>query len=427
MRCTGRVFSAALRLLSGSMLLMVMTSAFGQVSPVEILNPRSKANEQKYLPQLQSLQQSIAAARFPFPFRLARYLNAKPGQRAALDPNGVEFVYFQHRVVLKISGIYKVAFNATQLSENERASRTFQDAVVPILRLVVQQIPQSADCDGIGFEIVFDTRDANEDYDYEGKEVLTVVFSRDDAFAYANATGDTERQQLLNRSDIFVDGKDFGLALGQRDPLNVQALERPVPRQAVEGSSSIPASTAPAVVVSGAAVSPAVSVAQSMPVSKSPPTSADAMRLQTQFQAQLNLIVKEDGAKFHLVESTAPSFEIYGDQILLHFTMRNTLSFERSTSSIYKRAAQSFDLFLAPELRDLSRKLPANAGYDALKFSVLNHSGAEKTSFETIDYICPLNSMRSFVENKITSQDLINQSIVLVEGVRIALNLQLVE
>src|ERR1039457_2862324 len=115
MRFTGRVFSAALRLLSGSMLLMVMTSAFGQVSPVEILNPRSKANEQKYLLQLQSLQQSIAAARFPFPFRLARYLNTKPGPQAALDSNGVEFVYFQHRVVLKISGIYKVAFRSDSL------------------------------------------------------------------------------------------------------------------------------------------------------------------------------------------------------------------------------------------------------------------------------------------------------------------------
>jgi hypothetical protein len=172
---------------------------------------------------------------------------------------------------------------------------------------------------------------------------------------------------------------------------------------------------------------PTVSPAQSMPVSKSPPTSADAMRLQTQFQTQINAIVKEDGAKFHLADSAAPSFEFDGDQTLLHFTMRNTLSFERSTSSIYKRAAQSFDLFLAPELRDLSRKLPANAEYDALKFSVLNHSGAEKTSFETIDYICPLNSMHSFVENKITSQDLINQSIVLVDGVRIGLNLQLVE
>ncbi len=58
---------------------------------------------------------------------------------------------------------------------------------------------------------------------------------------------------------------------------------------------------------------------------------------------------------------------------------------------------------------------------------MLNHSGAEKTSFEIIDYICPLNPMRSFVENKITRQDLINQSIVLVDGVRIGLNLQLVQ
>jgi hypothetical protein len=427
MRCNANVFSAALRLVSGSILLMVMTSSFGQVSPVEILNPRLKADEQKYLAQLQSLQQSIAAAKFPFPFRLARYLYAKPGQRAALDSNGIEFVYFQHRVVLKVSGIYKVAFNSTQLSENERASRTLQDVVVPILRLVTQQIPPSADCDGIGFEIVYDTRDANMVYDYEGQEVLAVVFSRDDAFAYANATEETERQQLLNRSNIFVDGKDFGLALGQRDPLNVQALERSAPRQAGVESSSMPATTAPAVVVSGTAVSPTVLVAQSKAASNSPPTSGDAMRLQERFQPQLNAIVKEDGTRLHLVERATPSFEIYGNQTVLRFTMRNTLSFERSTTSIYKRAAQSFDLFLAPELKELSRKLPADAEYDALDFSVLNHIGAEKTSSETIDYICPLNSVRSFVENKITSQDLINQSIVLVNGVRISLDLQLVE
>ena len=428
MRCTRRVFSVALRLLLGTMPLMGTTSASCQVSPAEIVNPRAKADEQEYFSQLQSLQKSITAAKFAFPFRLARYLEAKPGQRAAQDPNGVEFVYFQHRVVLKISGIYKVAFNSTQVSENERASRTFQDVIAPILQLVAQQIPPSTDCDGIGFEIVYDARDVSGIYDYEGQEVLTVVFSRDDAFAYAKATGDTERQQLLNRSEIFVDGKEFGLALGQRDPLNVQTLERSVPRQAGKESSSTLTSAAPAAAVSGAAASPTISVAQSLPVSKSLPTSADAMRLQTQFQGQLNSIVKEHGAEFHLVEGSAPSFEIYGDRMILHLTMRNTLPFaEGNTTSIYKRAAQSFDLFLAPELKNLTRILPAEAEYDAIEFSVLNYVGAEKTSSETIAYICPLHSVRSFVEDKITSQDLIDQSLVLVNGVRIALNLQLVE
>jgi hypothetical protein len=105
--------------------------------------------------------------------------------------------------------------------------------------------------------------------------------------------------------------------------------------------------------------------------------------------------------------------------------MQNTLSFERGQSSIYKRAAQSFDLFLAPDLKDISKKVPADATVDALHFSVLNRLGAEKD--ETIEYICPMDSMRSFVENKITTQDLINKSVVLVNGVRIGLDLQKAE
>ena len=474
-------FRSALRLLLGSLFLLAMAPALGQVSPVDILNPRLKAREQEYLPQLQSLQRSIAAEKFSYPFVLARYLNAKPGQRGASNSNGIEFVYFQSRVVLKVSGFYKAAFNATQLSRNERAGRTFEDVVTPVLRLVAQQIPRNAACDGIGFEIIYNTRDVNKAYDYEGQEVLAVVLSRDDAFAYANASGDAERQQILNRSDIFVNGKDFGLALGQRDPLDVEALERSDPREAeslspaasiapnppaavapvaaaVSGPVPVPAAAvvphptpalvaapapasgaspasataplpvaAPAAAVSAAAVSPVASGGPLRAGGTSPPTVADALKLQTQFQAQLNAIVKEDGARLHLAERAGPSFGVDGARTFLHFTMQNSLVFEKGTTSIYKRAAQSFDLFLAPELRGLLGRLPADAQYDELRFSVLNRFGPGESPSETIDYICPVNSVRSFVENKITSQDLIDQSIVLVNGVRVALNLQLVE
>jgi len=60
-----------------------------------------------------------------------------------------------------------------------------------------------------------------------------------------------------------------------------------------------------------------------------------------------------------------------------------------------------------------------------LHFSVLNRLGAEKN--ETIEYICPMDAMRSFVEDKITTQDLINKSVVLVNGVRIGVDLEKVE
>ncbi|MHB1700438.1 MAG: hypothetical protein ACYCSN_09955 [Acidobacteriaceae bacterium] len=429
-----RVFSTAPKLLSWSLLLLTVASAYGQVSPAEILNPKLKAEEQRYLPQLQALQHSIAVADFAFPLRLARYADARPGQRGASNSEGIEFVYFQQRVVLKISGTYKAAFNAAQLSRNERASRAFQDVVAPILRLVTQQIPPSVDCDGIGFEIVYHTRDASKAYDYEGREALTVVFSRDDAFAYENAKTAQERQQILNRSDIFVNGEDFGLALGQRDPLDPQALERSVPREEREAPSSVQASTVPVAAPAPAsapapapAVAPAPSPAPPQPASKPLPASADAKRLQAQFHQQLDAIAKESGAALHLADRSTPSFEASGDQTVLHFTMANTLSFDRNSTSIYKRAAQSFDLFLAPEMKDLLSKLPAGAEFDAFNFSVLDHFGTGNSTPETVDYICPANSVRSFVENRITSQDLINQSMVLVNGVRIALNLQLAE
>src|SRR5579863_6727991 len=168
--------------LAAGLCLAAVASAWAQVSPTEVKDLRAKADEQKYLPQLVALQKAIGATDFPFTFRLARYLDAKPGQRAALDSNGIEFVNFQDKVVLKVSGFYRVAFNSMQVTKNGRASQTLQSAILPILRLVAEEIPQSYDYDAVGFEILYDARDANSSYDYEGHEVLTAVFNRDDAF-----------------------------------------------------------------------------------------------------------------------------------------------------------------------------------------------------------------------------------------------------
>ena len=59
---------------------------------------------------------------------------------------------------------------------------------------------------------------------------------------------------------------------------------------------------------------------------------------------------------------------------------------------------------------------------------MLNQLAAKtQPSSEAIEFVCPFKPLRQFVEAEITSQDVINQSVVLVNGVRIALNLQQVE
>ena len=391
--------------------------ALAQVSPTEVKNPRAKADEQKYMPQLVSLQKSIGTANFPFTFRLARYLDAKPGQRAALDSNGLEFVVFQDKVVLKVSAFYRVAFNSMQVTQNGRASQTLRQAVLPVLRLITEQMPENYDYDAVGFEILYDARDNSGAFDYEGREVLTAVFGRDDAFALARANSDEERQEILNRSDVFVNGKEYAVGLSQPDPLDRATLDRTTPKPSVERASFTPAKSLRPVT---AAVSGDVSPAQ---IQRS--GDLDAAGLQRKLQAEVSAIRDSDEANRPQEDSVLPSLETSGERRMLHYTMQNTLSFDSGRSSIYKRAAQSFDLFLAPELKDISRRVPADASVEALHFSVLNQLGAGKN--ETVEFICPMDSMRAFVANTITTQELINKSMVLVNGVRIGLDLQLVE
>ena len=421
MNFTRKTFRVGYHSLVAGVIVAAGAAAFGQVSPTEVSNPRAKADEQKYLPQLVSLQKTIGGTNFPFTFRLARYLDAKPGQRAALDSNGLEFVNFQGRVVLKVSGFYRVAFNSMQVTQNGRASQTMLDAVLPILRIITEEMPQSYDYDAIGFEILYDARDSSRSYDYEGHEVLTAVFGRDDAFALASATTDAARQEILSRSDVFVNGKEFELALGEREPTKMPAHERPSAQPSLERTSFTPVKPSrPA--ASAASVSAAEPAIHSADLAAA---DADAAGMQKKLQAEVSAIRDGSGVPATQEDNILPSLETKGERKMLHFTMQNTLSFERNQTSIYRRAAQSFDLFLAPELKDISKRVPTDAAVDALHFSVLNRLGVEKS--ETIEFICPIDSMRSFVDDKITTQELIDKSTVLVNGVRIGLNLQMVE
>jgi hypothetical protein len=417
---------------------------------MEITSPRLKTLEDKYLPQLESLHKAISMTSFPFPFLLTRYVTSNP-DRPGFDSRGLEFVNFQGQLVMKTSGIYGAAYDANQLTQNQRAVRTFREVIAPVLRLIVQELPSDIECDAIGFEISYHARAPNKSFEYEGKEILVVVLSRADAFALANQTGDQARQAILNRSLIYVNGKEFGLALAGRTPLDLEALDRSTPdtsqgsaprgvsgnvRQPAANPLPAEANLQPSVrkepgdrASSGTAAAAPPTPAAVVPAAdpKPAPTSADAERLQNQFQSQLDALSKEGVAKFHLAESAPPSFSIYHDKLILQITLRNPLTFEKSSSSIYKRAAQSFDLFLAPELKALIPRLPAEADFDALDFSILNRLGPERKSSEAVEFICPLKLIRLFVNDEITGQDLTDHSVVLVNGVRIALNLQLVE
>jgi hypothetical protein len=361
----------------------------------------------------------------------------------------------ERHVLLKISGNYNAAYNPDLLTQNERAAHVFSEVISPIVGLLAKEFPQDMDCDGVGFEISYHIR-VHRNFDYEGKEILVVVFDRADAFAFAADTDDAGHQEILNRSDIYVNGKEFGLAMNQRNPFDLEAIGKEPPgsadhstasvRRAAKGSkepalspASLKIETEPASKPINSAPGITRASTDDHPLSTPPApalqpenlpaaTEEDAERLQSQFQAQLDTLESVGRANWNFVDYAPPSFGVYQNQLILQLTLRNTLQFAPDSSSIYKRAAQSFDLFLARELKDILEKVPADANFDAYDVTVVNGLGPDpQSSSEAIEYISPRKVLQQFVDAEITGQQLIDQTVVLVNGVRIALNLQLVE
>ena len=160
------------------------------------------------------------------------------------------------------------------------------------------------------------------------------------------------------------------------------------------------------------------------------PATIDVDAVQKKYQPQLDLLTKDGLAHYHFVSYAPASLGLFHNQIYLQLTLRNPEIFDKNSTSIYKRAAQSFDLFLAPQLKGLLAKIPMDpevAGVDVTVLDQFSRTASAAGSSEALEFICPLNPLRHFADADITNQDLIQQSIVMVNGVRVALNLQQVE
>jgi len=157
-------------------------------------------------------------------------------------------------------------------------------------------------------------------------------------------------------------------------------------------------------------------------------TEADAERLETKYKSQLEALAAAGLTNFHFVQYAPPSFAVFRNQIVLQLTLRNPNGFDKDATSIYKRAARSFDLFLAPQLTSILERVPDDPELGGLDVSIINElAGTAGHSSEALEFAFPFKALRKFAKADITNQELINQSVVLVNGVRINLSLQQVE
>ncbi|MGB8474785.1 MAG: hypothetical protein WCE61_11935 [Candidatus Acidiferrum sp.] len=436
-------FSSSLRFCAVPMVLLMLAGApvlMAQVSPAEVRNPQLKALESEYFQKLIALNRQISAEKYPFPFVLSRYIGVDPKKQAGMDTRGIEFVQFHDRILLKFSGNYNAAFNAQQLTQNQRADLVFTDVIAPILRLLPQYFAESSDFEGYGFEISYHVSDAGGKADYEGRENLVVVMGVSDAMRFSKLKAPDEKQNILNASEIYVSGERFGLALGQADPLPAEEITKRGGADAQERASSDTGGRTLSTSSSVAGLDfhasheptappPLPALIEHPPsMTDAPPMSpADVDAFQAKYQSALDDYGTFVGTTMHTTSSSLPSLALFRNSLYLQLTLRNPEVFDKEKTSLYKRAALSFDTFLAPHLADLVSRIPAISNLKGLDITILVSVSSSSSPSEAVEFIFPLAAMHSFASYEITNQQLIEQGLVIVNGVRISLNLQQVE
>jgi hypothetical protein len=267
-----------------------------------------------------------------------------------------------------------------------------------------------------------------------------VVMPVEDALQFSQAAGWDAQQSLLNRSEVYISGERYGLALGQADPLSLEEIADSLPTgkreqnsEASEKQSSTSNSSAsgfnshPAPASTNHSATTDLGTQKPTSAGSSPLTAVQVDEMQARYRSPLDQYGTAVRAFMGQTSSVAPSLALFRNSLYLQFTLRNPQIFDKDKTSLYKRAALSFDTFLAPHLSDLVSRVPTISGLKGLDITILVSTSANGPSSEAVEFVCPLTALRRFVAYEISNQDLIEESLVIVNGVRISLNLQQVE
>jgi len=242
------------------------------------------------------------------------------------------------------------------------------------------------------------------------------------------------QQAGLMQGQIFLNAQPINIWLNGEGPqpapgtdANLSFTERAQPpagtqvTQTGDGSSG---QLAPGIVATPAAKPNDVAVAPARD------TSPQALAtLQASNQEAMAKLVKELDPQAHFVAYAAQSFVAFRQGTYLELSLNTTLP-ESAVGSRYKLAAMAFDDHVAHLIRPTLAYFKEEAKFDGISFSTTVHlagrsPAAAKT--EAVEFFFPFAALRCYEKYDCTGQQLIDTGVVLVNGERVALDLQVAE
>jgi hypothetical protein len=408
--------------------LFVCAAAAQVVSPVEIKDPAMRSLQQEYMDDLRMAGQDILSTKFEYPFYLSRKLDLDQAQQVHSDQRSLRFDIYSGRTVIAITGNYYAAYSAEKVNSDERARSTFVNVVVPVLKAVVPRFQSNKQVEGYAVEISHHIMGKVMRVSMERPENLMVFMPQKSAVRFLGVKDDDNRQAALMQGQIFLNAQPITIWLSGRGPQlaenaaqddnSTSVLSQPDAEIASDGSSGARRPSATGV---------------SKPKSSPPPQPRDTSEvalasLQTSNQQVVDQLVKELDPQAHFVTYAPPKFVVFRQGIYLELSLNSSLP-ASDAGSRYKLAAMAFDDHVAHLIRPVLAYFKDEQKFDGIGFSTTVHlsgkSGASTS--EAVEFYFPLVSLRCYEKYDCTGQEALDAGTVLINGERVALDLQTAE
>jgi hypothetical protein len=409
------------------------------VASVEMTDPTLRALQERSFADLKTVGQNIAGHQFSFPFYLSRRLDIDEKIQKRTDQHSIRFEHYNGATVIAISGNYYGAYAADKFNAEQRARQTFQDVVVPILKAVVPTFQGNAAVQGYAVEVSHHVIGKTMGMPIERPENLMVYFPQAAAVKLVAAESNLAMQGALLDADVMLNAKQLNIWMTDEEQEPAKGSE-PTPAEVARATAPVAIAT-PANVAS-AERSHTETAAPSQPDIKPapaplppPPHARDSSpqalaELQSSIQGSSNQMLKELEPEAHFVTYAPPAFIPFHHQVYLELSMTTVLA-EPTEISRYKLAALAFDEHISPLIRRVLTYFPGDQNFDGISFSTTvrprTKPGAPAAKVLSVEFFFSLEYLRRYQSYDCTGQQLINDGIVLINGERAGLDLELAQ
>ena len=394
-----------------------------------ITDPRAQQLQKQCSSQLRALGAEAATLNFPYSFYFSQILDIDEVRQKQLPTGSIHFGEFHGQTVLEITGNYYVSYSAEMLNANLRARNTFHDVIMPLLKVAVTHLDRKVPLDAYAFEIAHHVRTKVLRVNTEGPENLMILIPRLMAERLVQSA-DTETQQAaLLESEVFLNGEPFTLWLTGDDApadVNQHYLARHKPASEVQ-PASLTVSNEPGTLVNPRFLPQSELADQIREHAKiAPDLSPQRMeKLQTAYEGVVQKLATELSTQAHFVPYAPPAFIAFRDDAYLQLNLNTDLE-PSEVGSQYRIAALAFDSHISHLLRPVSRYFVGGQQFEGIDFSTTVHQGTDGRPL-SVEFVVPFLTLACYEKYDCTGQDLINRSVVLINGERVSLDLQKAE